>query len=594
MAVHAEHLRHAHSESWIRKYVFSTDHKMIATQYIFTAYFMALLGGLLAVLIRYQLGWGDQASPLLERLFPFGAQGGIIKPEFYLAIITIHGTILVFHFQTMMLTGGFGNYLIPLQIGARDMAFPVLNMLSYWVFLASCVVMLLSFLVEGGAAAAGWTVYPPLSVHAAAVAGSGLGQTIWLLSMALLIVATLMGGLNYIVTTLNLRTKGMSLMRLPLSTWGVFFASVIGLVTFPVLLAGAILLLLDRHLGTSFYMPTIYIGGQLVETRGGNPLLWQHLFWYLGHPEVYILAIPALGFVGDIIATFSRKPIFGYRLIIISLVVMTILSCIVWGHHMFTSGLNPYIAMVFSLLTILISVPFGTIILCYAATLWKSKIRFTTPMLFSIGFLSLVVTGGLGGLFLGTASTDLYLHDTAFVVGHFHVIMASSVLFAIFAATYYWFPKIFGRFMSEALGKWHFWLTFIGVYAVFIPMHIMGLGGTMRRIYSPHAYQYLQQWTPWEKALSIFGLILIGAQLLFVVNFFWSLFKGRRATDPNPWQANTLEWQTSSPPPHLNWGEEQPVVYRGPYEFSRPDTAEDYLPQNAPPVGVEVSGHGVR
>ncbi|GBC92870.1 Alternative cytochrome c oxidase subunit 1 [bacterium HR15] len=594
MAVHAEHLAHAHSESWIRKYVFSTDHKVIATQYIFTAYFMALLGGLLAALIRYQLGWGDQASPLLERLFPFGAQGGVIKPEFYLAIITIHGTILVFHFQTMMLTGGFGNYLIPLQIGARDMAFPVLNMLSYWVFLASCVVMLLSFLVEGGAAAAGWTVYPPLSVHAAAVAGSGLGQTIWLLSMALLIVATLMGGLNYIVTTLNLRTKGMSLMRLPLSTWGVFFASVIGLVTFPVLLAGAILLLLDRHLGTSFYMPTVYIGGQLVETRGGNPLLWQHLFWYLGHPEVYILAIPALGFIGDIIATFSRKPIFGYRLIIISFVVMTILSCIVWGHHMFTSGLNPYIAMVFSLLTILISVPFGTIILCYAATLWKGKIQFTTPMLFAIGFLSLVVTGGLGGLFLGTASTDLYLHDTAFVVGHFHVIMASSVLFAIFAATYYWFPKIFGRFMSESLGKWHFWLTFIGVYATFVPMHVMGLGGMMRRIYSPHAYQYLQQWVPWERVISIFGLILIGAQLLFVVNFFWSLFKGRRATDPNPWRANTLEWQTSSPPPHLNWGEEQPVVYRGPYEFSRPDTAEDYLPQNTPPVGVEVSGNGVR
>jgi len=465
----------------------------------------------------------------------------------------------------MCVTGGFGNTLISLQFGARDMALPVLNMLSYWVLLGSCVVMLFAFLVEGGAAAAGGMVYPPLSVHAGAVAGSGLGQTIWLLSMALLIIATLMGGLNYIVTTLNLRTKGMSLMRLPLSTWGVFFASVIGLVTFPVLLAGPILLSLDRQQGTSFYMPTVHIVGQLVETRGGNPLLWQHLFWYLGHPEVYILAIPALGFIGDIIATFSRKPIFGYRLIIISLIVMTILSVIVWGHHMFTSGLNPYIAMVFSLLTILISVPFGTIILCYAATLWKGKIQFTTPMLFSIGFLSLVVTGGLGGLFLGTASTDLYLHDTAFVVGHFHVIMASSVLFAIFAATYYWFPKIFGRFMSESLGKWHFWLSFIGIYATFVPMHVMGLGGTMRRIYSPHAYQYLQQWVPWEKAISVFGLILIAAQLVFVVNFFWSLFKGRRATDPNPWRANTLEWQASSPPPHLNWGAEPPVVYRGPF-----------------------------
>lgn len=583
----ATHLTHeVHSESFIRRYIFSTDHKVIALQYLFTAFFMALLGGLMAALIRYQLGWPAQPTGWLGRLFPYGAEGGVIKPEFYLALITIHGTIMVFHFQTMSLTSGFGNYLIPLQIGARDMAFPVLNMLSYWVFLLSCLVMLLSFLVVGGAAAAGWTVYPPLSVHADAIAGSGLGQTIWILSMALLIVSILMGGLNFITTTLNLRTRGMSMMRLPLSIWGVFFASVLGLLTFPVITAGAILLLLDRHLGTSFYMPTVYIAGQLVETKGGNPLLWQHLFWYLGHPEVYILVIPALGFVGDILATFSRKPIFGYRLIIYSLIAMTALSCIVWGHHMFTSGLNPYLAMVFSILTILISVPFGLVVLCYLATLWRAKIRFQTPMLFALGFLSLVITGGFGGLLLGTASADLYLHDTYFVVGHFHTIMGSSVLFAIFASIYYWFPKMFGRMMNERLGKWHFWLSLIGVYATFLPMHVTGLGGMMRRLYSLQ-YEYMSPWVSWEPIISITAFALIAAQMLFVINFLWSLFRGPKA-ERNPWQANTLEWQAETPPPHLNWGDQQPVVYRGPYEYSRPDIPEDFLPQTVP-VGKRVS-----
>ncbi len=561
---------------WRRLLRFSTDHKDIAVQYFFTAWLMAAVGGFLAFLMRLQLGYPSAHFPFLQRLFPHGAEGGVFKPEFYLALITMHGTILVFFFQTAILQGGFGNFLIPLQIGARDMAFPFLNALSYWVFLLSCFIMLASFFVEGGAAAAGWTAYPPLSALKALIPGSGWGQTLWLLGMAVFILSSLMGSLNYITTVLNLRAKGMTMGRLPLTVWGLFLAAVLGLLTFPVLTAGAILLLLDRHLGTSFYLPTLHVAGQLVEREGGNPLLWQHFFWFLGHPEVYILALPALGFVGDIIATFARKPFFAYRLAVLGMLVLAFLSCLVWAHHQFVSGMHPYLALPFSLLTILVSVPFAIILLCIAGTLWGGNIKLTTPMLFALGFLSLVIIGGFGGLSLGVASNDLHLHDTYYVVGHFHTIMASSVLFAIYAATYYWFPKMFGRMMDERLG-----LTLLGVYATFLPMHFLGLSGMPRRYYAFTEVEYLRQFLPLNTVISWAAFVLIAAQLLFVVNFFWSLKRGKPAGD-NPWGATTLEWQTSSPPPHGNWGEKEPVVYRWAYDYSLPGAPTDFIPQTKP------------
>ncbi|MCS7224432.1 MAG: cbb3-type cytochrome c oxidase subunit I [Armatimonadetes bacterium] len=575
------HSKVAIAPLWRRLLRFSTDHKEIGLQYFFTAWLMALVGGVLAFLIRLHLGWPDKPIPFLGRLFPHGAEGNVLKPEFYLALVTMHGTIMVFFFQTAILLGGFGNFLIPLQIGARDMAFPFLNGLSYWVFLLSCVVMIAGFLVEGGAAAAGWTAYPPLSSIQEAVPGSGLGQTLWLLAMALFIVSSLMGSLNYITTILNMRTKGMTMTRLPMTIWSLLLSAVLGLLAFPVLTAGAILLLLDRHFGTSFFTPTVFVGGKLIPREGGNPILWQHFFWFLGHPEVYILVLPPLGFVADIVATFARRPFFGYRIAIGAALILAFLSCIVWGHHMFVSGMNPYLAMPFSLLTILVSVPFGTILLCIAGTLWGGKFRVTTPFLFSLGFLSLVTTGGVGGLFLGTASTDLYLHDTYFVVGHFHTIMASSVLYGIFAATYYWYPKMFGRKMSERLGKWHFWLTFIATYLTFVPMHYLGMGGMMRRIYSPLDYEFLAGLQPINVLISGAAFVLMAAQFLFVVNFFWSMRRGEIASE-NPWEATTLEWQVPSPPPHGNWGRDLPVVYRGPYDLGPIAPKGDFLPQTAP------------
>ncbi|MFA0757095.1 MAG: hypothetical protein YPKNTGVA_002627 [Candidatus Fervidibacter sp.] len=573
---------------WRRLLRFSTDHKDIALQYMFTAWAMAAIGGFLALLMRLQLGFPGKTFPFLGWLFPHGAEGGVLKPEFYLALITMHGTFMVFFFQTAILTGGFGNFLIPLQIGARDMAFPFLNGLSYWVFLLSCLIMLASFLVEGGAAAAGWTAYPPLSALKDLIPGSGWGQTLWLLGMAVFIVSSLMGSLNYITTVLNLRTRGMTMFRLPFTVWGLFLAAILGLLTFPVLTAGAILLLLDRHFGTSFYLPTLHVAGRLIGREGGNPLLWQHFFWFLGHPEVYILALPALGFVGDILACFARKPFFAYRLAVFGALGLAFLSCIVWAHHQFVSGMNPYLALPFSLLTILVSVPFATILLCLAGTLWGGSFRFTTPMLFALGFLSLVTVGGFGGLSLGVAANDLHLHDTYYVVGHFHTIMGSSVLFGIYAATYFWFPKMFGRMMNERLGKWHFWLSLLGVYAVFIPMHWLGLAGMPRRYYAFTEVEFLKPFLPLNTFISVAAFILIAAQLLFAVNFFWSLWRGEKASD-NPWGATTLEWQTSSPPPHGNWGAELPTVYRWAYDYSVPNAPTDFIPQTVPPAKTAAS-----
>ena len=573
---------------FLRRYVFSTDHKIIGIQYLLTALFMAVVGGLLSMLMRLQLAWPSAFWPTLERIMPLGMEGGIMKPEFYLSLVTMHGTIMVFFLFTAVLTGGFGNFLIPLQIGARDMAFPFLNALSYWVFLVSCAVILSALFVTGGAPMGGWTAYAPLSALPAAGPGQELGMTLWIVAIALFAVAGLMGGLNYITTLLTMRTKGLSMMRLPLTQWALFITAVLALLAFPVLLAAGILLFFDRTGGTSFFVPGgLVMGGQLVEHSGGHPLLWQHLFWFFGHPEVYIVILPAMGIASDVISTFSRKPIFSYRTMVYSMVSIAVLSFVVWGHHMFVSGMSPLLGSVFTLTTLLIAVPSAIKTFNWIGTIWGARIRFTSAMLFALGFVSMFITGGLGGIFLGTSAADIQLHDTYFVVGHFHLVMAIAPLFAGFAGIYYWFPKFFGRMMSETLGKIHFGMSFVGVYCVFFPMHILGVVGHMRRIYDPLQYTFLQPIAPINVFISVAAFILGGAQLIFLFNFIASLFWGRKASS-NPWHANTLEWATPSPPAHSNFGAELPTVYRWPYDYSMPGEKEDYTPQTVTPVPTRL------
>ncbi len=575
--------------SFLRRYVFSTDHKVIGIQYYLTGMAVALVAALLAMLIRLQLAWPLAKWPLLGKLFPAGMQGGVMKPEFYLSLVTMHGTLMVFFVISFALVSGFGNYLIPLQIGARDMAFPFLNMLSYWVVVPATLIMLGSFLVEGGAAAAGWTAYPPLSAVEQAIPGSGLGQTLWLLGMALFIVSFTMGGLNFFTTILNLRARGLSLMRLPLTIWTLFLAAILGLLAFPPLTAAALMLLLDRHGGSSFFLPAgLFFGNKLLPHEGGTPLLWQHLFWFLGHPEVYILLLPALGIAFDVLAPFTRKPVFGYRISVFSLLLIGVLSLVVWGHHMFVSGMSPYVGEFFSVGTLLITIPSAIIGVNLLASLWGARLRFTTAMLFALGVIALFGTGGLGGIFLGTATSDIYLHDTYFVVGHFHYMIGGVTLFGIFAGTYYWFPKMFGRMMSERLGKLHFWLTLLPFYAVFFGMHFLGLGGTPRRYYAFTKFDFLQAFKGFEVFITISAFVLGAAQLIFLLNFFWSLARGPRA-ERNPWKSSTLEWTAPSPPPHGNWGATPPRVHRWPYEYSVPGAAEDYTPQTVPAAAVPVT-----
>ncbi len=591
VTAHAE--AHAgHELSFWRKYIFSTDHKIIGIQYAFTSMFMAVIGGLLAMFIRLQLGWPGRTWPILGSLFPGGMPGGEMTPAFYLASVTMHGTIMVFFVLTTLLTGGFGNFLIPLQIGARDMAFPFLNMLSYWLYPPAIIVLLASFFVSGGAAGGGWTAYAPLSALPQAAPGSGLGQTLWLVSLALLIVAFLFGSLNYITTVFHLRARGMSMLRLPLTIWGLFVTAILSLLAFPVLLAAAIMLLFDRLGGTSFFVPAgLIVGSVPVDHAGGNPLLWQHLFWFLGHPEVYVLILPPMGMISDILAANARKPIFGYRFMVASIVSIAGLSFLVWGHHMYTSGMHPLLGTAFMTTTLIIAVPSAIKTFNWLATLWRARIRFTSAMLFALGFISFFVTGGLTGIVLGQPPVDVYFQDTFFVVAHLHFVMASAALFASFAGTYFWFPKMFGRMMSERLGKWHFWFSFVGIYATFFPMHYVGIMGMMRRIYSPALYAHLQGVQPLNVFISIAALGLFAAQFIFLFNFFWSLFRGPKA-ERDPWRATTLEWQADSPPPHGNWGEHLPVVYRWAYEYSAPDAAEDFVPQTVPSGEPVPAGDG--
>jgi cytochrome c oxidase subunit 1 len=575
--------------SFIRRYVFSTDHKVIGIQYIVTGLVMALVGAALATLIRLQLGWPEHRWELLGRLLPTGYMDGVMTPEFYLAVVTMHGTIMVFFFISYVLVSGFGNYLVPLQVGARDMAFPFLNMLSYWIALLSAVVLLLSFFVQGGAAAAGWTAYPPLSAVRSAVPGSAWGQTIWLLSMALFIASFTMSGLNIVATVFSLRAPGMSLMRMPLTVWSYFISSILGLLAFPPLTAAAIMLLFDRHFETSFFIPTgLVVANQLLPHQGGSPLLWQHLFWFLGHPEVYVLILPALGIACDILPVFTRKPVFGYRISVYSLIAVGVLSMIVWGHHMFVSGMSPFSGEYFTLATLLITIPMTVFGVNMMGSLWGGRLRLTTPMLFTLGVIALFGSGGFGGLFLGNATADMQLHDTYFVVGHFHMMIGGVTLLATFAGLYFWFPKMFGRAMSEPLGKIHFWLTFAPFFTIFFMQHFLGLQGMPRRYYAFSTYEFLQPTLGQNRIISLVAIALITGQAVFLVNFVWSLARGRVA-EANPWQATTLEWGVPSPPPHGNFGPAIPAVHRWPYEYSLEGRREDFVPQTVSAREAQVT-----
>jgi cytochrome c oxidase subunit 1 len=585
---HAAETHHA-PRSFLRRYVFSTDHKVIGIQYLITAMIMALVGGLLAMLMRLQLAWPHETWPLLGKLFPAGMEGGVMKPEFYLSLLTMHGTLMVFFVVSVALLGGFGNFLIPLQIGARDMAFPFLNMLSYWTLVPACLIMLASFYVEGGAAASGWTAYPPLSAVAEAVPGSQMGQTLWILGMALFIASFTMGGLNYVTTILNLRTNGMSLMRMPITIWSLFAASLLGLLAFPPLTAAAVMLLLDRHAGTSFFLPSgLFFGNKLLEHSGGTPLLWQHLFWFLGHPEVYVLILPALGIVLEMLPVFTRKPLFGFRMTIYSLGAIAFLSLIVWGHHMYVSGMSPYVGEFFAIGTLTITLPSAIIGMNMLASLFGGAIRLKTPMLFAIAAIVFFGTGGFGGIFLGNATSDIQLHDTYFVVGHFHLMIGGVTLMATFAGCYYWFPKMFGRMMSERLGKVHFWLTFPTFYGIFLAMHYNGLTGQPRRYFNFERYEFLARIREPQIWITIAAFLLFIGQFLFLWNFYRSIWKGAKAL-VNPWEAATLEWTAPSPAPHGNWEGEIPEVHRWAYDYSIPGQDNDCTPQDQPATVAPVT-----
>ncbi len=585
-----EHAAHHHDHhdhgNFLTKYIFSTDHKVIAKQFLITGIIMAIIGIGLSTLFRLQLAFPDTPMPILETVLGKWAPDGQLDPNFYLAMVTMHGTFMVFFVLTAGLSGTFSNFLIPLQIGARDMASGFINMLSYWFFFTSSVIMVVSLFVENGPAAAGWTVYPPLSALPQAIPGSGLGMTLWLISMTLFIASSLMGSINYITTVMNLRTRGMSFDRLPLTVWAFFLTAIIGVLSFPVLFSAALLLMFDRLLGTSFYLSDIFIGGEMLHYQGGSPILYQHLFWFLGHPEVYIVLLPALGISSEVISVNSRKPIFGYKAMIGSMVGIAFLSFIVWAHHMFVTGMNPFLGTVFMLFTLVIAVPSAIKAFNYITTLWKGNIRFTPAMLFAIGLVSFFITGGITGIFLGNAALDIPLHDTYFVTAHFHLVMGSASAFGLFAGVYHWFPKMFGRMMNARLGYIHFWATFISLYLIFFPMHFMGLGGVARHYYRYTAFDFMSVYGDLSQFITYAAIFGFVGQLVFLANFFWNIFFGKEAPE-NPWNANTLEWTTPRRPGHGNWPGEIPTVYRWPYDYSKPGVKDDFLPQHIPAEEVE-------
>jgi cytochrome c oxidase subunit I len=578
MSAHAHVVPHEPT-SFIRKYIFSTDHKVIGIQYIMLAMTAVFVGMILSVFMRLHLAWPSLHLPFVS--------GGLMTPEQYAALLTMHGTIMVFFVLTTAPQGGFGNYFLPIQIGAPDMAFPRLNMLSFWVTFLAFIAILAAFIVPGGAPISGWTGYATLSaLGEVAGPGEGWGQTMWIISISLFCLASLLGALNFIATTIDMRAPGMSLFRMPLTVWGWFVTAILGLLAFGVLLAGGVLLLLDRSAGTSFFIPAgTVVSDQLQPHSGGSPLLWQHLFWFFGHPEVYIAILPGMGVASHILSTFSRKPVFGYRAMAGAICAIGFLGFMVWGHHMFVSGMSPYSGFAFSVLTMSIGVPSAIKTFNWLGTLWNGKIIFKTPMLFGLGFVSLFVSGGLSGLFLAQPAVDNLLHATYYVVAHFHLVMGVAAIFGIFAAIYFWFPKMFGRMMSEPLGKIHFWFTFVGAYLIFMPMHWVGIAGGIRRYADYTAVDFLKPLQPVHVFMTIAAFVTAAAQFIFLYNFFWSLKRGAKAST-NPWNATTLEWSTASPPPIDNFGGRYPSVYRGPYEFSVPGATEDFIPQQIAPAQV--------
>lgn len=572
---------HHHKETYITKYIFSTDHKMISKQYLITGIIMGIIGVFMSMLFRLQIAWPDTSFSIVEAFLGHHQNNGVMSPDMYLALVTIHGTIMVFFVLTAGLSGTFSNLLIPLQIGARDMASGFINMLSYWLFFISSIIMVSSLFIEAGPAAAGWTIYPPLSALPQAIPGSGLGMTLWLISMALFIASSLLGALNYIVTVLNLRTIGMKMTRLPLTIWAFFITAIIGVVSFPVLLSAALLLIFDRSFGTSFFLSDIFIQGEVLNYQGGSPVLFEHLFWFLGHPEVYIVILPAMGIVSEVIACNSRKPIFGYRAMIGSIMAIAFLSTIVWGHHMFVSGMNPFLGSVFTFTTLLIAIPSAVKAFNWLTTLWKGNLQMNPAMLFSIGFVSTFITGGLTGLVLGDSALDINVHDTYFVVAHFHLVMGVSAIYGMMAGIYHWYPKMFGRLMNKTLGYWHFWITAVAAYGVFFPMHFLGLAGLPRRYYSNTAFPLFNDLSDINVVITMFAILGGLAQIIFIANFFISMYKGKKTTQ-NPWKANTLEWTTPIEPIHGNWPGSIPTVYRWPYDYSKPGLKEDFVLQSTP------------
>lgn len=591
---HDHHHGDKYQSGFLNHYVFSMDHKMIAKQFLVTGIIWAIIGAAMSIIFRLQLGFPEESmawlKPILGKWITIEETGmGRLAPEFYYALVTMHGTILVFFVLTAGLSGTFSNLLIPLQIGARDMASPFLNMLSYWFFFFSGIVMFYSLFLNTGPFSGGWTAYPPLSALPQASTGSGAGMTLWLVSLTLFVVSVLLGGINYITTVLNLRTKGMSLWRMPLTVWSFFVTAILGLLSFPVLVSGFFMLMMDRGLGTSFFLSEIFIEGQALDRIGGTPILYQHLFWFLGHPEVYIIILPAMGLSSEVLSTHARKPIFGYRAMVYSIMAIGFLSFIVWAHHMFMSGINPFIANFFVVFTLIIAVPSAVKVFNWITTLYGANIRLNTPMMFAIGFVSMFISGGLTGIFLGNSTIDIQLHDTYFVVAHFHIVMGVSAFFGMFAGIYHWYPKMYGRFMNETLGKIHFWGTLIGAYAVFWPQHYIGMAGVPRRYYSFSTFDSFSQFAEMNKFITIAAIIVFLLQLVFVINFFYSIWNGKKMTTKNPWESNTLEWTTPIEGIHGNWPGKIPTVHRWAYDYNKDE--REYVPQVVPLEEGEVGDH---
>ncbi len=589
---HDHHHGDKYQSGFIGHYIFSMDHKIIARQFLITGIFWALIGAAMSIVFRLQLGFPEAdltwIKPILGKWIVVNDGIGSLSQEFYYALVTMHGTILVFFVLTAGLSGTFSNLLIPLQLGARDMASPFLNMLSYWFFFLAGVVMFYSLFLSTGPFSGGWTAYPPLSALPQASTGSGTGMTLWLVSLTLFVVSVLLGGINYITTVLNLRTKGMSMWRMPLPIWAFFVTAILGLLSFPVLASGFFMLMMDRGLGTSFFLNEIFINGQALDRVGGSPVLYQHLFWFLGHPEVYIIILPAMGIVSEVLSVHARKPIFGYTAMVLSILAIGFLSFIVWAHHMFMSGVNPWLSNFFVVFTLIIAVPSAVKVFNWITTLYGGNIRFNSAMLFSIGFVSMFISGGLTGIFLGNSAIDIVMHDTYFVVAHFHIVMGIAAFFGMFAGIYHWYPKMFGRFMNETLGRIHFWGTMIGAYAIFWPMHYLGMAGVPRRYYSFETFDAFKHFGPMNKFITVAAIVVFALQVLFVINFFYSIFKGKRMKTKNPYGANTLEWTTPIDAGHGNWDGKIPVVHRWAYDYGK--DGKEYITQITPLAEGEVEG----